>query len=262
MDAECTIKISRHHGCINASGIAVDGRVHSIFFERDQILKLFVVLAQLLVNGVRKYRSRGAAARRQIEISPHARDGFVAIPIPAQHAQLFRMGNVESIVEQLLADREDGGISADSEREGGCGNQGERWALRQDANSIANVGSEFIEPAKPQRCAHIFLVGECGAKRDAGAASGLGGRVAGTHKVIGELLEMKLKLGFHLRLKPAAVEDGAQPGTELRVLANYKFEQLHTFSGVVRRIPAMMPAMRFHFSVSASRRRLPAAVSR
>ena len=135
----------------------------------------------------------------------------MAIAIPAQHTQLFWMRNIETVVEQLLAHREDGRVGADRERQRRCCDQREPRTLAKYANPVADVGTKFIKPAQSQRCAHAFLVHQRRTQRDPGASSSFSPRVAGANKIGSKLLKMPAKLGFHLGFKTVSPRHGAQP---------------------------------------------------
>ncbi len=114
----------------------------------------------------------GGAAARQVEAGVGPGDGAIG-PLALPVAKLFpdRIGP-RPVVEQHqplgLADRErlqqdavdegeDRAVGADAEGERGHGDQRERGAAAQDAQTVAHVLRELVEPARAARVAAFFL---------------------------------------------------------------------------------------------------------
>src|ERR1019366_7094366 len=157
-----------------------------------------------------------------------AMNGFVAVAIPAEHAKLFRVRDIDALIEQLLCDGEDSGICANGQRQRCRGYEREARALAQDAKSILKIRPQLIPPPQPQGSAHLFLVNRDRAQGDSRVASPFGGRLAGTDKICSEIFKMISELCLHLIFETIAVDNGAQPGTRLSKHGSEKRLQAHS----------------------------------
>ncbi len=86
-------------------------------------------------------------------------------------------------------------------------------------------------------------------------AQGIGGSQAIAHKVFGTALDMEAQLCFHSVLQQRSSCQCLEKRTEAR-------GELHISSEVVRRMPAIIAAMRFHLAVSDCNSRRPSVVRR
>ncbi len=154
--------------------------------------------------------------RRGIEVAPHALHCLLAVAIPAQHAQLFGMGHMQPLEQQLLADGDDGGVGSDGKCERSGGDGSEAGAPAQDAQAVAHVGGELVPPAEAEGSAHAFLVNRNRAEGDAGAACGFRRGMTGADQVFGQAGQVGLQFCLHVGFEIAAANYGAEPGLHLR----------------------------------------------
>src|ERR1700677_2243491 len=101
------------------------------------------------------------------------------VAVPTDDPQLVRMIDAQTVIEQALGNREDGGVSADGQRQrtdrDGC----ESGALAQHTKSVTQISGQFVPPTQAERGAHAFFVYRGCAELDAGPTGGFGRGVAG-----------------------------------------------------------------------------------
>src|ERR1700733_750761 len=178
--------------------------------------------------------------------------GYVVVTGEREETELLGMGYGKALVEHLVGDGEDGGVGSDGEGEGADGDGGKAGALAEDTGGVAEVAPEVVCPAKAERGAHAVFVGCDGAEFETGLTLCFFGGEAGADEVGGAGVDVELDFGLHVFFEASAVEGRAQPGFEAGD---------HDWTSVNSRMVPMIPAMRFHFSVSAASCLRPAGVS-
>ncbi len=194
---------------------------------------------------------------------PRAVDGVddeVTFAAEGEVAELVGMGDAEFFEEHFVGGGEDGGVGSDGEGEGGDGDDGEAGRFSEDAGGVAEVGEEFVPPAEAEGVAHAVFVGVEGAEFQACLAAGLFGGEAGVDEVGGAGVEVEGDFVVHVGFEARAAGDGAEPGGEAGEGVHERASEPARLAAVRSRMVPMMPAMRFHFSISSASCFLPTAV--
>src|SRR5277367_2775398 len=157
--------------------------------------------------------------------------------------------------ENAVHEAEDGGVRADAESEREDRHRGEAGIFAEHARAVAKVLPQIFCEADATGLAAFFFGAFDRAEFEASAAERFFSGDACANQILRVSVEVKLNFRVNLALHVRAMQRGVQPGTKTAC-------ERHTSSGFAPRIPAITSAMRFHFSASVCRRRLPAAVRR
>src|SRR5271165_3278038 len=144
-DPECLEVVAGDHLSLYDLGFTVDGGGQaSCVLEGNEILEDFILLAQLLVDGIRKGGAGDIILAGLVPIAPDMmRDGMLCRS-PAKETQLCGMWDGKAVEQHMPGYAENGSVCADAKRQRSDGDYREPRRLRQHAEGVAQVGAEVV----------------------------------------------------------------------------------------------------------------------
>ena len=169
----------------------------------------------------------GGAAARQIEARVGPGDGAIGPlvlpvaqllpdrigprPVVEQH-QALRLADRQRLQQDAVDEREDRAVGADAKGEGGDGDERERGAAAKDAQAVAQVLGNLVEPARAARVAAVFLDLLHAAERQPRPPARLGFGRPRLDVVGDQPFEVIAELGVELPLDALTLQQPAPPG--------------------------------------------------
>ena len=169
----------------------------------------------------------GGTAARQVEARVGPGDGAIG-PLVLPVAQLFpdRIGprpvvqqheplglaDRQGLQQDAVDEREDRAVGADAKGEGGHGDQRERGTAAQDAQAVAHVLGDLVEPARAAHVAAVFLDLLHAAERQPRPPARLGLGHPRLDVVGDHAFEVVAKLRVQLTLDAITLQQPAPPG--------------------------------------------------
>src|SRR5580704_12246135 len=164
------------------------------------------------------------------------------------------IGVRERAKKYSVHDAEDCRVGANAEGKSEDSDGGKAQTLAKHSYAVAQILYQFIEKSGAARFpAFLFYLLDA-AKFDARSAHRFLSRNAVAYQTLCTCLDMETEFYVHFAFDAGTTKRCLQPRTQ-------PAPNRHTSSGLVPRIPPMTSAMLFQFSVSACKRRFPAAVS-
>jgi hypothetical protein len=147
------------------------------------------------------------------------------------------------------------GVSADAERKSQHDYKSESRILAERSEGVTQILQERVEEIYAACLTAFFFGAVDSTEFQACAAHRFMATYAVADQVLGVAFHVETQFRIHFGLQTGALQRRAHPGTKTA-------PEHHISSRVAPKIPAMTPAIRFHFSASACNLRLPVAVSR